>query len=175
MALMALTIPGSVLAADDGDLGTSSTGTSTITVDIDPIVRITGVDDLTKNNYQGVESPLNLFSDVCVYSNNTASGNYQIQMDGSGASGAFTITNSTETIDYTPYWHALSTGHSGGTDVSDGEKHAFTGANTESDTCVSGTDTESNATFYIDILKADLLKVPADTYTGTLTITMTPN
>jgi hypothetical protein len=48
-ACLALGLTSPALAATDGDLDTSSEGTSDIQVDIDEVVQITDIDDITVN------------------------------------------------------------------------------------------------------------------------------
>src|SRR5690554_3097796 len=102
-------------AASDGTLGTTSTGTSDITIEVPELVMLTGVADLTLNPYAGGD--VDLSDDVCVYTNDP-DGQYLVTLTGDGGAGSdeFSITDGSAEMVYTAYWNDES-----GTDVNETE------------------------------------------------------
>src|SRR5688572_470390 len=108
---------GQAIAASQGTLGATSTGSVVITASVPNRARITGLADVTFAN----QDPGTLASDaqdVCVWSN-TATKEYTITASGSGAASAFTLTNGSTTVPYTVEW-ASSIGQTTGTSLSTG-------------------------------------------------------
>ena len=60
-----------VFAATDGTLGTTSTGTSDITVTIPELILISGMADITFGTYAGT-GDLDVNEDICIYTNKDA-------------------------------------------------------------------------------------------------------
>ena len=153
----------SVMAATQGTLGTTSTGTLDITLDIDNLMRVSNLDDINLGTYAGAGN-LTGSDSFCVYRN--GAGNYAITMTGSGAANAFTLANGGNTLPYTVEFvnggnNAMTTGAA---------LTGQAGANTTSDTC-GGTD---NVSVNVAVDNADLAAAPAGNYTGTLTIVVAP-
>lgn len=165
---LSLIAPISAMAASDGTLGTTSTGTSTISVTVPALIKITGVADLALGTWAG-SGAMTGNDDVCIYTNKAA-GNYRVTATGSGGGGAFTITDGSNTIAYTAAWNDVS-GTTGQAALTSGTAlNGQTGANTSSQTCGGS----QNANFYISIAEAALLAAPSGAYSGTLTMVVEP-
>lgn len=158
-----------------GDSGQTSSAYIDMKIVIPPLVRISGLQDiefLTPSST--VDSVTN--ENVCIYSN-TATHNYKITATGSGAANAFTLkgTNTNQdTIEYTVGWSdtpnvtttpqvSLTAGQISG-DISHGSKM------TDCANVAGGT----NATLNVTIPVANSSLVVPDTYSGTLTLLVTP-
>lgn len=157
---------GSALAATQGAVGSTSTGSVTITATVPNLVRITNLDDIALGSWSGT-GDLAGGDNVCVWSTTRR---YRITATGSGAGGAFTLSDGgTNTVAYSVQW-ADSSGATSGSAMTSGT--ALTGQNstTTSTTCGGGT----NATLLVRILEAALQSAPAAAYTGTLTLVVAP-
>lgn len=173
----------SALAATDGSLSTSSSvGTVDFTAVIPPMVRISGLTDMTINvtpesatsQYFSREDSESKF---CVYSNIGNDGGYTIKVDGTaGAVGPFALTNTADSskLDYAVW-------------VSDDVTNAFKGftwpgyTQTGYKTTAGGlarpatlncSDTGKNASIHVGIDNTNILAAIAGTYKGTLTVTV---
>ena len=149
--------------------GTSSQQTS-ITLQVDSFVAL---NDLTANIINNTtwdgSADVTGSDTVCVYAN-IASKHYMIVGKGSGAASAYTIAGTAEpanTIAYSVTWNdgggAVALTAAAAAAQKDNAKNTLG--------CTGG----NNATLAVTIAKADALAVPADTYTGTLTIEITPS
>jgi len=164
-------ISGSVMAATQGSLGTNSTGTLDITVDINDLVRVSNLDDLDLGIFNGGSSDLSATDTFCVYRN--GAGTFDIVMSGNGSSSAFTLTDGTNTIpysvDFTNIPAATTTSMTTNILVS-GQQNA----NTSSTTC-SGAGDSDNVSVTVTVANNDLAAAPAGiNYAGTLTIVVSP-
>lgn len=159
------------IAASDGTLGATSTGTSLVSLTIGAVYQITGLADLALGTYGGAGN-MTGNDDVCVYTND-ATGNYNVRItDDSGMSvGAFSVQNagSTADIPFTVNWNDVS-GTVGSAAATYNTPLASTGADTASATCGGG----NNANFEVSLLQADLQAAPADSYSATLSIVIEP-
>ncbi len=155
-------ITGGALAATDGVVGSTSTGTLDIEVTVADAVRISGLTDITAS-FDGTNDIVET-SDACIY-RNAAGGNYAITATGDGAGGAFTIGDGTTDIPYEVRWDGSATAMTSGTQLT-----GLSGADETSTSC-GGTP---NASVEVTILAADLLTVPQTTLDGTLTLVVAP-
>jgi len=175
-------IPTALFAATNpDDPGETSTGTSDISVDIPPLVKISGIQDLTYNDYTGHPDGItraNLNQDVCIYSNlDTDGGSYSVTLSGTstGAPAGFTITSGDgleawERIAYSAFWNDAS-GIGGGEEMDHGDPDdGF-----ENFSNLIDCDGTPNANFSVSMTQANLLAVRPGTYTGTLTILIAPD
>ncbi len=177
VACLGIAVPLSTYAATQGSLGTTSTGTVDITLEIPAQVRITALNDIEL-------TPTVLTSDVtgsttaCIYSASTVtSGGYQVTAtsDNNGGGGSFFVKEQgagTETIEYTATWH--DGGSASPSSMTEGSP--LTGqenADTVSTNC-SGTGPSTNATFEIKFLSADLTTASVATYEDTVTLVVAP-
>ncbi len=164
-SLFALTLSSaSVMAATQGLLGTSSTGTIDINLDIDPLVMVSNLGDINLGTYSGAGN-LTGTDTFCVYRN--GAGNYNITMNGSGAADAYLLNDGgTNNLAYTVSF----TNGSANAMTTLTPLAAQTGANTTSTNC-GGTD---NVSVGVTVANAALAAAPAGTYTGSLTIIVAP-
>lgn len=164
-------------AATDGTLGATSTGTSSLTVNVPLRALITGVADLNFSSelasWNGADD-VTLTDSVCVF---TSGGAYEVTASGSGAANAFTVTDGSTLISYTVQWDD-SAGASSGTTLTTGVQSSanFAGTTTLSDCTPTPTN---NATFIVtmngDSGTNDLASATTGVnYTGTLTLLVTP-
>lgn len=153
-------------AATDGSLDDTSTGTSDISVTITDKAQITGIADITESDY--ASGGLDISDDVCIYTN-TATHHYLVTATGDGASNAFTIADGSNTIPYTVRWKATAGAGAAIALTTATISGQITGA-TNTYPCVT-----DNAAFRIAATHNNIMSVPSGTYTGTLTILITPD
>lgn len=158
-------ISASAFAATDGTVGTTSTGTSTVSLTIPKLVRITSMADFAFGTYTGTGA-LDSNDDVNVASNYT--GTYQVVLTGSGAASAFTITNGTQTIAYSVAYNK-ATGIAGGVAATSG-----TAITAQTGVVKPLATATLNGNIRVQMTQANIQAVDAGTYTGTLTIVVTP-
>jgi hypothetical protein len=165
------------LAATQGLLGATSTGSINITVTKAQLARITGLVDMTLNNWQEGQGNVELTNDVCVYSTRP-NGGYTIKASGSGAGGAFTLSAGTaSTLAYTVGWNAGGVGALTGTATplfANTISTGMTRAATDSSTC-NGTHPGPTARLFVNITSTVMSTASDGSYTGTLTLLVTPN
>lgn len=158
------------LAATQGSLGATSTGTVGISASVPNRARITGLSDVAFTN----QDPGTAASDaqnVCVWSN-TATRAYTVTATGSGTASAFTLTNGSNTVPYAVEW-ASSSGQTSGTALAAGTASASLTSTATHQTCTSGPT--SSASLVVGISTTDLGTMAAgSSYTGTLTLLVTP-
>lgn len=157
-------------AAEDGDLAdTASTGRLDVSLTIPGLVQITDLDDIDLGTFDG--TAMSGADDVCVWATTPT---YTLQAQGDGAAGAFTLRGASPgggTVPYTVAW-ADSAGAGAGTTLAAGS--VLTGLTTSAASADCNGGTNPNATVIIDVGATDLAAVAADTYTGTLTLTVEP-
>ena len=157
-------------AATQGTLGATSTGTVTITASVPNRARITGLSDVAFTSQDPNTAASNAQS-VCVWSN-TATKGYTVTATGSGATNAFTLANGALTVPYSVQWNAL-TGQTTGTALATGTASAGLVSTATQQTCSTGPTTTSS--LVVGISTTDLGTMQsATTYTGTLTLVVTP-
>jgi hypothetical protein len=168
--IAALMANGTALAATQGSLGTTSTGSISIGASVPNRVQISGLADVSFAN-QDPATPAANAQNVCVWSNTSTRG-YNVTATGSGAGSAFTLAGGASTVPYAVEW-AGSSGQSSGTALTSGA--ALTGLTSAatSATCASGPS--SSASLIVRISTANLQTMEAATaYTGTLTLVVAP-
>lgn len=158
-------------APTQGLLAATSTGSITITATIPALVEISKLSDLTFTTLNG-NADATLKEDVCVFSNTLTRG-YTIKGSGSGASGAYTLVNSSSaTIPYSVAW-ASSASASTGTALLNGTPSGTLTSTALTPTCGAGST--PTATLIVGIAAIDQGSMVANTsYTGTLTLLVTP-
>ena len=160
---------GAIIAATDGVVGTTSTGTLDIQVDVDDLVRISGLSDILLTFDATGTGDVIGSSTACIYRN--GAGDYNVTASGSGAASAFTIQNGAAVptvIAYTVAWDDAVTGTNTSAVTALTPLTGQSGANTVADDCSTGGG--ANAFVEITIPRADLSAAPAGTYNGTLTL-----
>jgi len=110
--LMGILAHGTALAASQGTLGTTSTGSISIGASVPNRVQISNLADVSFTNQDPSVAASNA-QNVCVWSNSSTKG-YNITATGSGAANAFTLSNGAATVPYSVEW-AGSSGQSSGT------------------------------------------------------------
>lgn len=159
-----------VYAATQGSLGATSTGSVSISASVPARARLTGLTDVSFANQDpavAASSPQN----VCVWSN-TATKAYTITATGSGAANAFTLANGALTTPYSVQWNSTS-GQASGTALAAGTVSASLTSVASQQSCTSGPT--SSASLIVGIATTDLQTMQASTtYTGTLTLLITP-
>jgi hypothetical protein len=159
------------VAATQGSLGATSTGSINISVKTALRAQLSGLADITLT---GVDPSANLNNaqSVCAWTNSGTG--YTITATGSGAASAFLISPTggatPNTVAYAVQWAGTS-GQTSGTALTAGTASStFTSAAT-SPTCAGGT----SASLIVNITSTNLQTMIAGTaYTGTLTLLMTP-
>ena len=157
-----------VLAANDGSLGTSSTGDLGVTLAIADRVQITGLDDIALGTYAG-SGDLSGEALFCVYRNGT--GLYDLKASSAHAeAGVFRAAGSGEFIDY-----AVKVDED--TDPSDGILVDSGTAETGLTGHASATDCggSNNASLQVSFSEADLQAASTSNYADTITLLVTPN
>mgnify|MGYP003634057725 CR=1 FL=1 len=164
---------GTLMAATDGTLGATSTGTLDISVDVEDLVRISGLSDILLTFDATGTGDVVGSSTACVYRN--GAGTYSVNATGDGAASAFTIQNAAPTptvIGYTVGWDDAVTGTAIAAVSSGTALTGQTGANTVSDDCSAGGG--ANAFVEVTVPRTSLVAAPAGTYNGTLTLEVAP-
>ncbi|MFO0989289.1 MAG: hypothetical protein U1F37_18320 [Alphaproteobacteria bacterium] len=166
LSLAALLGAAPALAATQGTVGSTSTGSVTINATVPNLVRITNLDDINLGTWSG-SGDMTGSDNVCVWSTTRK---YNITATGSGAAGAFTLSDGgTNTVAYSVQW-AQTSGASTGTALTSGTALTAQNTSTTSTTCSGG----SNSTLIVKILDAALQAAPAASYSGTLTLVVAP-
>ena len=170
VGLLAVMADQAAQAATQGSLGSTSTGSVSISASIPSRVKISGLSDVAFTN---VDPSVNASDaqNVCVWSN-TATKGYNITATGSGAGSAFTLSNAAQTVPYTVEWSS-SSGQTAGTALTSGATlNGLTSTATNSN-CASGPT--ASASLIVKIASTDLQTMQAATnYTGTLTMLVAP-
>ena len=154
-------------AANDGTLGTSSTGDFDITVTVAELIQISGMTDVTFGTYSG-SGDLDNDYQVCVYRNNASA---QYTITATATEGAFQVENGGDNIPYTVFFNDV-TGTAGEVALTYNTATATqTGANTQATDCSTG---GNSANVHIRMLEADLQAAPANSYSGTVILQADP-
>ena len=157
-------------AASQGSAGTTSTGSVSISASVPNRVRISGLSDVSMLNQDPASDALSA-QNVCVWSNTVTKG-YSITATGSGAGNAFTLAAGASTVAYSVEWNG-SSGQSSGTALGTGSAETGFVSTATQQLCSSGPS--ATASLIIKVASADLATMQAaQTYTGTLTLLVTP-
>jgi hypothetical protein len=140
-----------------------------VSLTVSTLVRIYGVADFNFGSYTGSGSR-SLDDDVCVWTNADAA-TYRVTAKGDGTDFAFTVAkDGSNTLAYTVKWNN-TTGTAGNTALTANSiSPNFSGANTTSQTCGGG----NNANLQISFGEAALQAAKPGTYSGVLTIVISP-
>lgn len=176
LMLMALLFTTPVLAATQGTLGATSTGTVNISITKSVQAQISDLSDMTLSNWSVGDSAVTLFSNACIYS---STGSYKVTATGSGSGNAFTVASGANTVPYTVTWNAGGTGNLANTGTSlttNVQSTNFTNANTTSATCSGGGSSNDTARVVVNITQANMNSAVSSStpYTGTLTMLISP-
>ncbi len=153
------------LAATDGSVGATSTGTSTISLTIPKLIRARSFSDFSLGTYSGT-GDLNANDDLNISTNYT--GTYRVTATGSGAASAFTITNGTQTIAYNVFYND-ATGITGRVAATTG-----TPITAQSGALKPLSTATLNANLSIQLLETNIQAVDNGAYTGVVTLVFQP-
>jgi hypothetical protein len=173
----------SAIAATDGTLGPTSTGTSVVTVTTGNVAMLTGMADFDFGVWVAAMGDVTMADNVCVYTN-TAAASYTITPSSanSGGTGLFRMLNGgvnlTYAVGFTNATGSNFAGSTCGAAAGDPCVGSGTPSSVQTNADVAFTNCSdvggSNATLSIQILGADLSAVPGGVYTDTLTIVVSP-
>jgi hypothetical protein len=169
-AAVSLMFSAPAFAATQGTLGVASSGSARISATLNPVARVSNLNDLTLPAWNG-SGDVAAYDDVCVYTN-TAGGKYNVTVTGDGSGNAFTLTDGRNTMAYQVTWNTAASA-TGAKSLSSGRaERSLTGASTASTDCGAGASL--NARLAVKVPEATLLATPAGTYTGAVTVTIAP-
>lgn len=156
------------LAAEDGEIGETSTGELDVTLDIEPLVRISNLDDLEftiEGDWDGGD--VSLSDEICVWSN---TGKYLLTVEGDNGDGEefFVENGDGDLVEYTATWHAPGDGIA---PVLNGDERGGYDADDEDIDCGDG---EQMATFEVTFAGSELQSAASGSYTDTLTLLVRP-
>jgi hypothetical protein len=155
---------GTLFGATDGDQGSTSTGTTTVSVTKTSEVKISGLEDIALA-VQADGSATGTTS-ACIYRNGT--GSYSLTANGDGAASSFSLSDGGSNV--MPYTVTFDDGSGAAALTKNTALTGLSNADTLSTTC-NGT---TNATIAITVATADFSSAPAGDYTGTLTLIIAP-
>ena len=165
-----LLFAGSAFAATQGNLGATSNASVAIAASVPARARLSGLTDIA---LAGVNPASNAVAsrNLCAWSN-TASKGYRITASGSGSASAFTLSSGSLTVPYTVQWNQAAGQTSGVTLTPSTASATFTSLATHHQ-CLTGPT--ASASLVVTITSAALQTMQANTtYSGTLTLLMTP-
>jgi hypothetical protein len=110
-ALLAVMVNSGAFAASQGTLGSTSTGSLSISASVPSRIQLTGLTDVAFTNQDPSTAASNA-QNLCVWANTSTKG-YNVTATGSGTSGAFTLDNGATTVPYSVEWSASSGAVSG--------------------------------------------------------------
>lgn len=165
----ALILSEPALAATQGSVGSTSTGSLSISATVPGRVQISGLTDIAFGTVDPTVAASSA-EDVCVWSNTSGKG-YSVTANGSGASNAFTLTDGTNTLAYDVQW-ADTSGQSSGTALSTGAALGAQVSTATNPTCSAGP--AATASLIVNMTAANLQAAVAGAYTGTLTLVVAP-
>lgn len=129
-------------------------------------VRITGLSDVNFGTISNLTIDAVQAQSLCVYSNGTGS-RYSVRADGSGASGAFTLSNGVTNLAYGVRWNSTA-GQTNGTVLISGVLLPSQTTTAQNQTCSSGPAT--TASLIVTLPATSLSSAGAGNYSGTLTL-----
>jgi hypothetical protein len=165
-----------VVAASQGSLGTSSTGSLMISVTKPARANISDLNDLSIAGWSPGDGAKTVGDDVCVYSTRSGGG-YTVKASGSGAGSAFTVVNGIFTMPYTLVWNDGGVGalsNTGTLLAANVTSPALANASTDSSTC-NGAVAGPTARLRVTVTAAAFEAANAGNYTGILTLLVAPN
>jgi len=168
-----LVFANNAFAATQGSLGATSTGTVSISASVPGQVRISGLNDVSFAN-QNPASDASSAQNICVYSN-TSGAQYTVTASGSGgvSGNDFELANGGLSVPYSVEWSS-SSGQTTGTALTSTVASAAFASTATQQICASGPS--SSASLIVKISSGDLSTMQAaTTYSGTLTLLVSPN
>lgn len=169
-ALLAGALDSGAIAATQGTLGSTSTGSLSISASVPNRIQLTGLTDVAFTNQDPSTAASNA-QNVCVWANTSTKG-YNVTATGSGTSGAFTLANGAASVPYSVEWSG-SSGAATGSALATGA--ALTGLVSAATDPTCSTGAASSASLIVKLSATDLQSMQAATsYTGTLTLVVAP-
>lgn len=166
VAFAASLFAGNALAATDGTLGATSTGTSVVSLTVANRVQITGLSDIALGSWSGTGN-MTGSTNYCVY--RSGADNYSIKA--TTDNGAFAVTSAT-TGDTIPFTAQVSDTVNSVTDVLTYNTATTTALQGSSSLTCGGT---SNGQLQVTFAQADLQKASSATdYQATVTLLVQP-
>jgi len=163
-------VAGPAQAATQGTMGSTSTGSVSISASVPGRVQLSGLSDVSFTNQDPSTAASNA-QNVCVWSNTSTRG-YNVTATGSGTGNAFTLANGAQTVGYNVEW-AGSTGQSSGTALTSGTP--LTGLTSTATTAGCSAGPVTTASLIVKIPTTNLQSMQAAlSYTGTLTLVVAP-
>lgn len=134
------------------------------------LVNITRNSDVAFGSITNLNVDVTRNQDICIYSS-ALFGRYSVTASGSGAGGAFTLSNGGATLAYEVQWSS-SAGQTSGTTLSAGT--ALTGLTSSAllPACTLG---PSTASLIVVLRSSALTSAQAGSYSGTLTLLIAPS
>lgn len=129
-------------------------------------VRITGLSDVNFGSISNLAVDAVQAQSLCVYSNGTGN-RYAVRADGSGAGGAFTLSNGTSTLTYDVRWNSQP-GQTNGTILMPQVLLGSQSTAAQNQTCTNGPAT--SASLIVTLPATSLSSAEAGSYGGTLTL-----
>ena len=187
--LVISTLDSSCLAYNDGSRGTTSSGGSTVTLNVSNVVMVTKVNDIDLTGagaYTGTgnigASGNDAYDDVCIYSNDsdltydvTAVGDNGLLSGDSCSGGSSTDfklrSTAGDCVVYRVYWNTTTGGGLGAEISSPGSVLSGQTGASNSLTCDGGV----NASFNVYIAQATAQALKPGTYRGKLTLQIMPD
>src|SRR5512146_296379 len=169
LACCTAAMPAAALGATQGTVGSTSTGSVSISATVPGRVQISGLTDVAFGTVDPT-APAASAENVCVWSNTSGKG-YEVTASGSGASSAFTLSDGTNTLPYSVEW-AGSSGQSSGTALVSGTALGSLTSTATNSTCSAGP--VATASLIVTMSAANLQAAVASSYTGTLTLVVAP-
>ena len=166
-ALSVSAVGGVAFAASQGTLGSTSTGSSSLSATVTSLVLIDGVNDILLSAATANDDLEGNDPSICVYSNATDN-LYEITASSTNGSGSFLLSDiSSNTMAYTVKW----------TDADGTEVSLTEGAQTSSNLDGSATTDCTGAFSRVDVSvpAATWTTSPAGGYSDTLTLVVAPN
>lgn len=175
-AAVALLAAGAAQAQTNGTFGTTSTGTFEIDATLQPVVRVSGLDNLNFTIgaafLNGSNPNVNDRFDYCVYSNVSSAGTYRLSVDGGtpGTGNAWLLTGTAGTL---PFF-VNNSDYSSGSNNQMGPGDTFTfranGRTGARPNTVGCSDTGENTRITVAITRDDILAANAGAYEGTVRV-----
>jgi spore coat protein U-like protein len=173
-ALIAFVASTNAQAATQGSLGSTSTGTVSISATVPAKVQISGLTDFAFGTLDPTTAT-STAKNVCVWSN-TATKGYNITATGSytGSSGtAFKLSNGTTQLDYGVEWAASADQSTGTNLTANSVATGFTSTAT-TPSCASGASPTASLMVKFSTAQMQAAVGSATAYTGTLTLVVAP-
>jgi len=156
------------LAATDGTLGATSSGTSAVGVTKTAAVMVTGIDDYAFVTDGIATADEVLTNTLCVHS---SGGLYNVTLTSANTDGtAFRMISGTDFLEYAVAWDDLVTGAVPAPTTNGTAITAQNGSQVDTDCSTNG----DNATLELTLVAATYNAARAGSYTDTLTIAIAP-